>query len=149
MTNKPKIPACIIVDDEDREYFEQWQWRIGSQGYCVRTRRKSDGTGPIEISMHRVVLERKLGRPVAAGMYCDHRDGDRYNQSRSNLREVTKQQNQHNRTRAKGYYWDKARNKWQAQIRINGKQINLGYYDLEHEARAAYLAAKAIYHKIP
>jgi hypothetical protein len=151
MTNKPKIPTCVIVDDEDREYLEAMgKWCIHSHGYCVRN-------GPWDpvtkkrgnfIRMHRVVLERKLGRPIAPGMVCDHIDMKPLNCSRSNLREVTIQQNSMN-TRARGYYWSKALNKWRAYIKVNGKQIHLGYFDLEADARAAYLAAKAIYHKIP
>jgi hypothetical protein len=35
-----------------------------------------------------------------------------------------------------------------AYIKVNRKQIHLGYYDTKEEARAAYLAAKAIYHVI-
>ena len=149
MTNKPKIPACVIVDDEDREYLEQWQWYVSSKGYCVRAPWDPVTKKQEQIHMHRLILERKLGRPIAPGMVCDHRDGLRANNSRNNLREVTQQQNQHNQTRARGYYWNKARNKWQAYIKVNGKKIHLGYYDLEADARAAYLAAKAIYHKIP
>jgi len=145
------IPDCVIVDDCDREFLESMgKWYIGKR-YCVRA-------GPYDpvtkkcgklIFMHRVVLERKLGRPIAAGMVCDHIDGDTYNQSRSNLREVTHQQNHMNRTRAKGYYWDKNARKWRAYICLNGKLKYLGLYDLESDAREAHLSAKAIYHKIP
>jgi len=145
------IPDNVIVDDEDRAFLESMgKWRI-DKGYCVRNGpwnplTKKEGK---KILMHRVVLERKLGRPIAAGMVCDHRDGNTYNQSRSNLREVTRQQNQHNMTRAKGYYWVEARGKWRARIGLNGKIIHLGLFDLEEDARAAYEKAKAIYHVIP
>ena len=52
------------------------------------------------------------------------------------------------RTRAKGYYWDKATNKWLAQIAFNKKDMNLGRYTTEQEARQAYLNAKEKYHII-
>ena len=48
----------------------------------------------------------------------------------------------------KGYSWDKGAGKWIAKICVNGKQIHLGYYYTEEEARAAYLAAKEKYHVI-
>jgi len=64
-----------------------------------------------------------------------------------NLRDVTNQQNRFN-TGARGYYWHKPTQKWLARIRVNGKSIHIGYYDTKEEARAAYLAAKAIYHVI-
>lgn len=78
----------------------------------------------------------------------DHINGIKDDNRISNLRAVTQQQNQWNRTTAKGYCWCKSHKKWKTQIKINCKQINLGYYNTEQEARSAYLAAKEIYHKI-
>jgi hypothetical protein len=78
----------------------------------------------------------------------DHINGDRADNRIVNLREATRQQNQHNRTKAKGYSWKKNRNKWHSQIRLNNKNINLGYFDKELEAKQAYLEAKKIYHII-
>ena len=65
-----------------------------------------------------------------------------------NLRVVTHQENQFNR-KSKGYHWNKQNKKWRALIRVNGKQKHLGCFDLEEDARNAYLAAKEIYHIIP
>jgi len=42
----------------------------------------------------------------------------------------------------KGVYFDKSRNKWRAQIRINGKQKHLGYHHTELGAHHAYLKAE-------
>ena len=78
----------------------------------------------------------------------DHIDGNKLNNSLDNLRIVNHQQNHWNRTTAKGYYWDKRSKKWRARICLNNKQINLGLYNSESEARNAYIAAKLIYHKI-
>jgi hypothetical protein len=64
-----------------------------------------------------------------------------------NLHVVTHQQNHFNRD-CKGYTWDKSRQKWRAQINVNGKVKNLGRFNTEDEARQAYLDAKKIYHKI-
>jgi hypothetical protein len=47
---------------------------------------------------------------------------------------------------AKGYTWDKNRNKWASKISVNYKTINLGRFDTEEEARNAYLEAKKKYH---
>ena len=79
----------------------------------------------------------------------DHIDGISAGNNISNLRVVTAQQNSFNRPTAKGYYWDKITNKWRAKIAVNGKQIHLGYFDTEEEARNAYLEAKKIYHIMP
>lgn len=78
----------------------------------------------------------------------DHINGVRDDNRIINLRSVSRSENQWNRTTAKGYSWNKRENKWQSQIKINKKVIHLGYYNIEQEARNAYLAAKEIYHKI-
>ncbi len=79
----------------------------------------------------------------------DHIDGDKKNNDIENLRKVTAQQNQWNRTKAKGYYWNKGKNKWQAQIMVDGIVKFLGCFDTETEARQAYLNIKEIVHMIP
>jgi hypothetical protein len=77
----------------------------------------------------------------------DHINGDKTDNRISNLRSVTKQQNQHNRKTAKGYCWSKNNKKWVSKIKLNNKTIHLGYYDNEEDARSAYLQGKEIYHK--
>jgi len=78
----------------------------------------------------------------------DHIDGNKQNNNITNLRVVTQQQNCMNQTRAKGYYFNKQRGKWRAQIKLNGKHIHLGYHDTEQEAKHAYLEGKKIHHVI-
>ena len=77
----------------------------------------------------------------------DHINGIKHDNRICNLRSVTRQQNQWNRTTSKGYTWNKKDKKWQAQIQVNKKVIYLGSYNTEEEARNAYLQAKGIYHK--
>ena len=79
--------------------------------------------------------------------YIDHIDRDKLNNNVDNLRVVSQQQNQFN-TNCKGYYWDNNSNKWLAKIKVNGKAKYLGLFDVEQEARNAYLAAKKNYHII-
>lgn len=50
-----------------------------------------------------------------------------------------------NRKNVKGFY-KRSDGKYQAQIRIYGKKVNLGRFDTEEEAREAYLEAKYLYH---
>ena len=78
----------------------------------------------------------------------DHINGTTDDNQIANLRNVTNQQNCFNRTKAKGYYWNKALKKWMAYIKLNGKMIHLGYFVLEEDARNAYLEAKKVYHII-
>ena len=66
-----------------------------------------------------------------------------------NLRILTHQQNMCNNLHwVKGYYYIKRVNKYQAQIRLNGKHIHLGYHDTAEEAREAYVNAKKIHHNV-
>jgi hypothetical protein len=78
----------------------------------------------------------------------DHINGVRDDNRICNLRSVTSQQNNWNRKKAKGYSWYKNYNKWVAQIMVNGKNIHLGYFHNEEEAKEAYLNAKQKYHVI-
>ena len=78
----------------------------------------------------------------------DHIDGNRLNNAFDNLRVVSNQGNQFNRTTTKGYSWHKIVGKWEARIKINKKNKHLGLFDTEEAARAAYLAAKAELHVI-
>ena len=80
--------------------------------------------------------------------FIDHIDGIKTNNHISNLRNVTNQENQWNRTKAKGYCFDKVSGKYKAQIRLNRKQINIGCYDTPEEAHQAYLNKKAEIHII-
>ena len=76
----------------------------------------------------------------------DHIDTNKSNNSITNLRILTHQENLFN-TNAKGYYYHKKTNKWVSMIGINYTQKNLGYFNTEEEARNAYLEAKKKYHK--
>lgn len=77
----------------------------------------------------------------------DHQNKNRTDNRICNLRILTHQENLFN-TDAKGYCWNKKRNKWRAQIMLNRKTIYLGSFNTEEEARNAYLQAKKIYHTI-
>lgn len=78
----------------------------------------------------------------------DHINLNKTDNRISNLRDVTPQQNIFNRYEAKGYFFNKNYNKFQAQIGINGVYLDLGSFDNEIDARRAYLEAKTKYHKI-
>jgi len=78
----------------------------------------------------------------------DHEDINKANNNIDNLRVVTCQENQFNSI-CKGYCFNKQKQKWEAYIYVNYKKKHLGYFDLEEDARQAYLTAKKIYHIIP
>ena len=77
----------------------------------------------------------------------DHIDRNPLNNNIENLRVVTNQENGWNQY-AKGYCFDKEKGNYRAQIKVDGKNIYLGYFENEDDARTAYLNAKAIHHVI-
>jgi hypothetical protein len=84
----------------------------------------------------------------------DHRDHDKANNRIDNLRLATDRQNKYNaKTRAdntsgaKGVYWNKDRQQWQAQLCIGGKGRYLGRFSTIEEAEAAVRAAREEHHK--
>jgi hypothetical protein len=93
--------------------------------------------------VHRLFAQAFVPNPNNLDM-VDHIDGNKTNNRLSNLRWVTRSQNQHNRVNAKGYYWNKQSNKWHAQLSIEYKLRYLGSFNTEAEARAAYLGASEL-----
>ena len=85
---------------------------------------------------------------ISKNNQIDHINRNALDNRIENLRILTSQQNNFNKT-AKGYHWHKQNNKWEAQICINRKIKYLGQFTEEEDARQAYLNAKEIYHKLP
>ena len=100
--------------------------------------------------VHRIIAACFLGLDIENSEdVIDHRDGNPSNNCIENLRITDGQGNHWNLTRAKGYSWNKPAKKWQAQIKVNGKNIHIGLFDTEEDAHQAYLSAKLIHHVIP
>lgn len=135
------VRAWAIVDREDADLAGE-SWYLNTNGY---TRRRM---GPDRIGeyLHRVILSRIEGRMLKANEQCDHANGERMDNRRSNLRIVTYRQNSVNR---RGYgessYLGINRNKYKWEARIStvcsgggGKRIFLGTFADEEEAARAY-----------
>jgi hypothetical protein len=75
----------------------------------------------------------------------DHENRIKSDNRISNLRISNRKQQTQNRN-SKGYYYDKINNKYLSRINYLGKDIFLGRYNTEEEAREAYIKAKQIYH---
>jgi len=134
-----------IVDDSDHEELSRFRWYASwapntKSFYALRNNRLPGGRRTVEL-MHRRILGLKRGDKGQVD-HVNHRTLDN---RRSNIRIVTHSENQHNR-RHKGYYWHKTRQRYRAQIMVNGVSKHLGFYNTPDEARSAYLAAKAICH---
>ena len=136
LTNGQKI----LVSNKDYTYLKQWKWGI-TGGHACRT-----------VYLHRVVLER---RGIVDAKQVDHRNGNKLNNCRSNLRPATNQQNafnqrlpKNNTSGFKGVSWSRQRKKWKAYIVKDRKQICLGFFKYKIQAARAYnKAAKKYYGK--
>jgi hypothetical protein len=89
---------------------------------------------------HRLIMTAFLG---ISEMQVNHIDGNRLNNSLSNLEYVTQRENQSHRRKMKGYdvgvCWAKKENKWRSYIQIDKKWQHLGFYNEKHDAKNAYL----------
>lgn len=140
-----------IISLEDAEYVQQFNWCLMSGGsnrkYAYR-KIYPKGESPRGIRLHRVIMERKLGRILDSHEQVDHINGNGLDNRRDNLRLATYIENNRNAKRRidnasgyKGVYWKEKNKKWCAQIRVNKKQIYLGLFDTKEQAYEAYCQA--------
>jgi hypothetical protein len=99
------------------------------------------------VAIHRLVMGK-----APDGLEVDHKNGNPLDSRRSNLRFVTHGDNLRNRrayskSGHKGVYFSKNRQgkQWQVQRRVNGRNVNFGWYRTLDEAyKASVLAFKAL-----
>ncbi len=121
------------VDAEDYEWLNQFHWRAYSAGYAGRWVK-----GKL-IYMHREIMRPPRGKIV------DHINGNGYDNTRANMRNITRRQNMYNKGKHvgtssiyKGVSYDKRRQQWYAAIRFGKERFYLGYFDTEAEAARVY-----------
>lgn len=121
------------VDDEDFERVMQLKWRLDSKGYAFRAQQINGKI--VRISMHRFIIN------APEGIFVDHKDGDRLNNTKSNLRLCDLPQNAKNRSPNKNKGFKGVNFKdggWEAVIKADGKRIYIGYFNNEIAAANAY-----------
>lgn len=136
-----------VVDDGDYAMLSGYRWFLHRSGLHQYVRRwPVSGEGRSPIYMHRQILGLVTEE-------VDHIDGDGLNNRRSNLRPVSKQQNQFNRgitehsSSYKGVSWRPDRRCWRAYIGVRDdstgstRYLHLGHFDNEVDAALAYNSA--------
>jgi hypothetical protein len=120
------------VDAADYEWLSRWKWHMQG-GYAVRYEKRK------LIFMHRQIRQPPPGRIV------DHKNRNRLDNTRDNLRICTHGENTQNAgkiqgalSRFKGVSYRKERDKYFAQICHNGEPFYLGLFAKETDAARAY-----------
>lgn len=135
----------IFLDAADERYFKRYYgaWFIASHGYAATD--VWTGKRNKRVYLHRLVLARKLGREVGKNLHTDHINGNKLDNRRENLREVTPKLNSWNiNTKPSGVcgYRGVSRiqlsNNYRAYVSTGGKQIPLGVFATAEEAAYAY-----------
>lgn len=110
-----KYGMMAVVDDDDYNWLRSWSWRLDN-GYA---RRAGDG-----LQMHRLINK------TPDGLDTDHKNQNRLDNRRVNLRTATRSMNGHNRDKfsnntsgVKGVSWHKSNKVWRARITIEGRSI--------------------------
>lgn len=140
-----------LVDDEDFERLSEWNWSLFVAGGKLRRNTYGWLTTNPPAGLTKYMHHWIIGRPTG-GLVTDHVDGNGLNNTRSNLRHITNQQNAWNeharrgRSRFKGVSFKGGNRKrpWAAQIRHEGKILLLGCFAEEEEAARAYDEAARI-----
>ena len=121
--------ARALIDIEDVDKVKIYKWSLNGRGYVMC---RINGK---RISLHRFIMN------CPENMVVDHINHNKLDNRKCNLRICTQSQNTMNKRKQSnntseytGVYWYKARSKWRVYITVNGKRIDLGYYDNLEEA---------------
>ena len=131
--NKDNVEITrALIDLEDVDKVSKYKWYL-INGYVYN----------VKVGLlHRFIMNCPSDDEV-----IDHINHNKLDNRKDNLRICNQKQNLMNKQKTqrrnttsqyKGVSWNKQRNKWRAQIRINGKSKHIGYYTNELEASIEY-----------
>ncbi len=131
---KGEVVAHTTVDDDLYAMLSQWRWRL--EGGYASAHVKLKNT-----RMHRLILE--YGGADLKGWLVDHRDCDRLNNRRENLRRATRLDNARNKkisaSNSSGYKGVRRfGRKWEAFYKTEYGQTHIGMFKSAEDAAKAY-----------
>jgi hypothetical protein len=137
-----------VVDDADYGRLSVYKWYLaGTPAKRYASRHELRDGKKRTVYMHRLILN------APAGIEVDHIDGDGLNNTRTNLRLVTRVQQMQNRksaashslTGVRGVTWNRAKGKYQVYVKVSGRNYHGGFYDRLTDAEAAAVVARRHY----
>lgn len=125
-----------LVDDEDYELLSQWKWHLSTGGYAYTH---------VFIGKYKKASMHSMIKDIKKPFITDHRDRNKLNNQKHNLRQSTSLENSRNKksyngslSKYKGVCWNKRRKVWQSNIRVNKKLLFLGDFKNEIDAAKSY-----------
>lgn len=128
--------AKIDLDDVDR--CSKLKWGLNIKNYIINHKHR--------IFLHTFIITNQLNTNMLNNGYViDHINHNILDNRKSNLRIITKSENNFNKAKkAKGYY--KSHDKYKAMIKVNNNLINLGTFDTKEDAIKARKNAELKYY---
>lgn len=137
------IGKFLIVDEDDYDRISKFSWSMDKDGYAQAHLKgswdKVKNTGK-KVKAHRIIID------CPDGMEVDHKNGNRLDCRKKNLRVATHAQNLGNQKKTRGsskykgvcLYKQNKKLCWVANIRTKGKPVYIGYFQSEEDAARAY-----------
>jgi hypothetical protein len=135
---KRKLVGEAVIDIEDYEKCKDTKWSLHHKGYAVGKR------GKLPLANHIIGWKE--------GFDADHKDRDRLNNRKENLRFATRIQNCINKESVlgksgfKGVSWHKGTQRWVVRLSVNKIRKSFGYFKNKIEAAMVYDKVALKYH---
>jgi hypothetical protein len=143
-TNKYLIP--FLIDDADYQEVSRHSWCF--QKFTNR----GDGYVCTRLDGHIVRLHQFLLGRAPEGLEWDHENQMKWDNRRENLRAVTPEVNHRNvrllvtnTSGVKGVSWKQAKQRWEASIKVDDRNLYIGSYNTLEEAAEARKDAEEVF----
>lgn len=128
------ITGIAVIDLDDFETVSKHTWSIDTHGYARATKNNKN------IWMHKLITN------TDGNSLIDHKDRNRLNNRKRNLRIATRSENginkgiqSNNLSGVAGVSYYKSRDRWVAEIKFEGKKIWIGQFRKKEDAIVARL----------